>query len=221
MRELAAGVHQLRGFPPNVFNVYLIGDVLIDAGTRFARRRILRELRGRRVEAHALTHVHPDHEGSSNPVCRELGIPLWCGSGDAALMESGDIAAAQPDHLLNRLVNVLWRGAAHPVARPLREGDDVAGFTVIEVPGHSPGHVAYFRERDRVLVLGDVLANCSIFTGLPGLHDAARVFTPDPARNHSSARRLAELRPSLTLFGHGPPLRDHGRLAEFVARLPQ
>jgi hydroxyacylglutathione hydrolase len=47
------------------------------------------------------------------------------------------------------------------------------------------------------------------------------VFTPDPARNRQSARRLAALRPSLTCFGHGPPLRDPGKLADFVDRLAQ
>jgi glyoxylase-like metal-dependent hydrolase (beta-lactamase superfamily II) len=46
-----------------MFSIYLIEDVLIDAGTRHAGRRILRQLKGRDVTAHALTHVHPDHQG--------------------------------------------------------------------------------------------------------------------------------------------------------------
>ena len=45
MRALAPGVWQLRGLPPNTINVYLVGDVLVDAGTPAARKRILRELR--------------------------------------------------------------------------------------------------------------------------------------------------------------------------------
>jgi glyoxylase-like metal-dependent hydrolase (beta-lactamase superfamily II) len=61
MRLLADGVWQLRGFPPNAINVYLLGDVLIDAATRQGERRILRELRGHGLSAHALTHAHPDH----------------------------------------------------------------------------------------------------------------------------------------------------------------
>lgn len=91
---------------------------------------------------------------------------------------------------------------------------------MLETPGHSRGHVAYWRESDRVLILGDVLNNMNVMTGIPGLHEPPAVFTPDPARNRSSARRLAALRPQLTCFGHGPPLRDPGRLADFVARLP-
>jgi len=220
MKQLADGLWQLRGLPPNAINVYLAGDVLIDAATRRAGRRILRQLRGRAVSAHALTHAHPDHQGASHEVCEALRIPLWCGEADAGDMEQGTIPLRQPDHPVNRLINRFWLGPPHPVARRLREGDEVAGFAVLDVPGHSAGHVAYWRERDRVLILGDVLTNMDTLTGIPGLHEPKRIFTPDPARNRASARRLAELRPALTCFGHGAPLRDPGRLADFVARLP-
>ena len=80
MRELAPGVWQLRGFPPNAINVYLIEEVLIDAASRHAGRRILRQLKGRTVSAHALTHAHSDHQGASHEVCQTLGIPYWVGS---------------------------------------------------------------------------------------------------------------------------------------------
>ncbi len=49
--------------------------------------------------------------------------------------------------------------AGHPVARRLREGDEVAGFVVLDVAGHSPGHIALWREADRTLVCGDVFSN--------------------------------------------------------------
>src|SRR5205823_12844163 len=81
--------------------------------------------------------------------------------------------------LLNRLQQRFWTGPPHPVARALVEGDEVAGFTVLEVPGHAPGHVAYWRESDRVLILGDVLNNMNVRTGVPGLHEPLAIFTPD------------------------------------------
>src|SRR3954453_18243562 len=61
MTELAPGVHLLTGFPKYGINWYLVGDVLIDAGGKPDKRRILKQLRGRSVSAHALTHAHPDH----------------------------------------------------------------------------------------------------------------------------------------------------------------
>jgi glyoxylase-like metal-dependent hydrolase (beta-lactamase superfamily II) len=220
VQQLADGLHQLRGFPPHFFNVYLMGPVLVDAASRHAHRRILRQLRGQRVEAHALTHAHPDHQGASHRVCEALGVPYWVGEGDRAAAESGDIARFQPDVIVNKVLHGLLSGPGRPVDRGLREGDEVGGFAVLEVPGHSDGHVAFWRESDRTLVCGDVVTNMTFRTGLPGLHEPERVFTPDPARNRDSARRLAELEPALVCFGHGPPLRDTRRFVDFVTDLP-
>jgi hydroxyacylglutathione hydrolase len=202
--------------------VYLVGDVILDAGTRHAARRILSQVRGRAVRAHALTHAHPDHQGSSHALCETLGIPLWCGEDDVPAMETpGRIRATQPSSALTKLIDRVWTGPPHPVARALREGDELAGFSVLEVPGHSAGHIALWRESDHVLVLGDVLNNMNLMTGVPGLHQPPDAFTSDPPRNRESARRLAALEPALACFGHGPPLRDPARLAAFVAGLPR
>jgi hydroxyacylglutathione hydrolase len=220
VRRLADGLWQLKGFPPNGINVYVMGDVLVDAATRRAGRRILRQLEGRTISAHVLTHAHPDHQGASREVCTTLGIPLWCGEGDADAMERGLIVDGQPRHPVNRLIDRFWTGPPHPVARRLREGDEVAGFTVLDTPGHSPGHVAYWRASDRVLVAGDVLNNMNVDTGVPGLREPKARFTPDPARNRESIRKLAALRPELVVFGHGAPLRDPDRLSAFAAALP-
>jgi glyoxylase-like metal-dependent hydrolase (beta-lactamase superfamily II) len=221
VRRLADDLWHLRGFPPNAINVYLMGGVVVDAATRFAAPRILRQLEGQNVTAHALTHVHPDHQGASHRLCVALGVELWCGERDAEYMEDvRRIREMQHPHPLNRLIDRAWTGPSHPVARRLREGDEVGGFTVLDAPGHSPGHVAYWRETDRVLLLGDVLNGQNLLTGIPGLQEPPAVFTADPARNRESARRLAALSPELVCFGHGPPLRDADRFQRFIASLP-
>jgi glyoxylase-like metal-dependent hydrolase (beta-lactamase superfamily II) len=220
MKQLAEGVYQLRGWPANAINVYLVEDVLIDAATRQGEKRIMSQIAGRKLSAHALTHAHPDHQGASHAICERLQIPLWCGQGDVPAMETpGGVYNPKAPRWLKWFQQRFWTGPPHPVARALVEGDEVAGFTVLESPGHSRGQVAYWRESDRVLILGDVLNNMNVMTGIPGLHTPPDVYTPDPARNRVSARRLAELRPRLTCFGHGAPLRDPGKLADFVARL--
>jgi len=221
MKELAPGLWQLSGFPPQGINVYLMGDVLVDAATRRAGRRILRQLEGRQVVAHALTHAHPDHQGASHEVCTALGIPFWVSEADADAAEDPRlIGERQPKTRLNSVIGRVWTGPGHPVDRRLREGDDVAGFKVLDVPGHSAGHVAYWRESDRVLVLGDVLNSMDVLTGWRGLREPKWFFTPDPERNRESIRKLAALEPSLAVFGHGPPLRDARSLADFAAKLP-
>jgi hydroxyacylglutathione hydrolase len=220
VKRLADGVWQLSGFPPNAFNVYLLGDVLVDASTRHAGKRILRQLDGHPVTAHALTHAHPDHQGASREVCQKLGIPFWVGENDADAAENPELLRdRQPSNFASTFAYRMWTGPGHPVDRHLREGDEVAGFTVLDTPGHSLGHVAFWRESDRVLVLGDVLNGMNLVTSMPGLHEPPKVFTPDPARNRESIKRVAALEPTLVCFGHGPPLRDPAKLARFAATL--
>src|SRR4051794_1827173 len=139
MKEIAPGVFQLKGFPPNAINIWLMGDVLVDAATKLAGKRILKQLEGRSISAHALTHAHPDHQGASHEVCTKLGIPFWVGERDVAAAEGGieTIKRLQPKSPINNLIAGAWGGPGHPVDRVLREGDDVAGFKVIDVPGHS------------------------------------------------------------------------------------
>ncbi len=221
MKQIAEDVHVLEGFPPHAINVYLLGDVLVDSATRFDARRLLKRLKGRTVTAHALTHVHPDHQGSSSAICSRLNIPLWCGAGDADAMETpGLMIDRMHPHWFSRVAGGFVKGPPYPVARQLREGDQVGSFTVIETPGHTIGHVSYWRAADRVLIAGDVICNLNIWNGTELLCMPQRIFTLDPAQNRQSARRLVELEPRLIAFGHGPPLRDPDRLRAFINRLP-
>ena len=167
------------------------------------------------------THVHPDHQGASNRVCETLSIPFWVPERDVAAAEDPLLLAqTQPNHVMPRLSLKYLRGPGRRVDRVARAGDEVAGFTVLDVPGHSPGHVAYWRESDRVLIVGDVLTDMNLMTGIPGLHEPPWLFTPDPAENRRSARTLLTLDPRLVLFGHGGPLRDTRKFVEFIAALP-
>jgi glyoxylase-like metal-dependent hydrolase (beta-lactamase superfamily II) len=216
VKELAPGLFQLGGFPPNGFNAYLMGGVLVDSATNLGHRRILRQLKGHTVEAHALTHAHPDHQGSSRRICEALGVPYWVGAADADAAESGDLSGAMPSGFMSKFSQKAFAGPGHPVSRRLVEGDEVGGFQVLETPGHSPGHVAFWRASDRVLVQGDVVFGMNPFTGIPGLRPPFDFFTRDISENRRSAQRLAELEPALVCFGHGPAMRDTQKFVSFV-----
>ena len=209
--QLADDVSVLTLTPRHGVNAYLVGDVLVDAGYPRHGRRIVAALKGRDLQAHAITHGHLDHAGGSAEVRRELGLEVWAPDGDAAAIESGQTETKAG------WMERLGRFPRCPVARRLREGDEVAGFAVLEVPGHSPGHLAFWREADRVLVAGDVFFNISLATLRYGLRNPPGPFTIDDATNRRSQRRLAELDPELVLLGHGPPVRGRGKLAAFVA----
>jgi glyoxylase-like metal-dependent hydrolase (beta-lactamase superfamily II) len=211
MQQLADDVWQLSGFPANSVNVYVLGDVLVDAGTALDRRRVLRQLHGHTIAAHALTHAHFDHFGASHAVCETLGIPMWCGADDVEAVEAGK--------MVGRGGRMLPGPKPHPIARRLREGDEVAGFAVLDTPGHSPGHVSYWRESDRTLVCGDVMWGTNPFLMRGPIREPFHFTSPDPQRNRASARRLAELEPRLVCFGHGAPVRDTTRFIAAVAKL--
>ena len=77
-----------------------------------------------------------------------------------------------------------------------------------------------FRGRDRLAIAGDVLANINFVTGKPGLRQPPPFFSTDPAENRRSIHKLADLKPRLVCFGHGPPLYDPGVLEHYVSQLP-
>jgi len=222
MKQVADGVWHINTILlPNAVNAFVLDDVLVDSGGRRSARMILRQLGDHRITTHALTHAHPDHQGSSAELCEKLGLPYWVGERDAAAAENPRlIRERQPNHPVAQFYDRIFTGPGRKVDRPLREGDEVAGFRVVDAPGHSAGHVVFWRESDGVLVLGDVLNNMDVTTGLPGLHEPKPYLTPDPIENRRSIRKVAALEPKLLLFGHGPPLRDPRKLADFVARLP-
>jgi hydroxyacylglutathione hydrolase len=206
MRQVADGVWQIPLAPRESVNAYVLGDVLVDAGTNGMGKKLPGRLGGRAITAHALTHAHPDHVGGSKAVLDALGVPFWAPAGDADACEAGQAVEKQ-----TRLKPLLDRTARFPavkVDRRLREGDEVAGFRVLDVPGHSPGHIAYWREADRVLVCGDVWFNLDFKTLRPKLREPFRIVTVDIERNRESMRRLAELKPAIACFGHGPVMTD-------------
>jgi len=221
LKYLAPGVWRLREFPAPSINVYLAGDVLVDAGRRWDRRRIFSELEGVEISAVALTHAHPDHQGVAKDVCEARGVPLACHADDVEAMEGERPSQeAALDNPINRVIAALWEGPPHKVERVLEEGDEVAGFRVVHAPGHARGEVIYFRDSDRVAICGDVIRNMSYATLLPGLGEPPEIFTYDPAENRRSIRKLAALEPSMILPGHGPAVTDIAAFERFVAALP-
>jgi hydroxyacylglutathione hydrolase len=219
LKDLAPDVWRLDEFPRPLINIYLAGDVLIDAGRSWDAGRIRRQLGDRKLSLLALTHVHPDHQGSAKAVCERYGVPLACHEDDVDAME-GRRPVRASDALNARLFAWLWEGPPHKVDRILREGDQVAGFRVVHAPGHAPGEVIFFRESDRVAICGDVIRNISYLTLRNRLAEPPDDLTPDPVENRRSIRKLADLEPSLILPGHGPEVTDMAAFGRFAAALP-
>ncbi|MFM9139952.1 MAG: MBL fold metallo-hydrolase, partial [Solirubrobacterales bacterium] len=149
MKHLARDLYQLALTPREAVNAYLVGDVLVDCGYPMSWKRLHSELGGRKPAAHALTHAHADHAGCAGRLRAEDGREVWVGENDRELLESGQ---PEPGEVpLGR--GLLRRYMAFDGLQPdrlLKAGDELdAGFVVIDTPGHSPGHVSFWREEDR------------------------------------------------------------------------
>jgi glyoxylase-like metal-dependent hydrolase (beta-lactamase superfamily II) len=225
MKQIADDVFQIPLTPRNGINAYLLGDVLVDTGLRSSAGAIKAALGGRKLRAIALTHAHGDHVGSARRLSDELGVPVWVGTADRQAAVEGKVVTKSPydKPVLSTIAGVLGNFPAVTVGRELHEGDSLdAGFTVLDTPGHSPGHVSFWRESDRVLICGDVFFNMHVLTTVPGLRQPPGPFTVDPAQNRDSERKVARLEPDVAGFGHGPVIENGAaaKLAAFVAKLP-
>jgi hydroxyacylglutathione hydrolase len=219
LKYLAPGVWRLREFPRPLINVYLAGDVLIDAGRSWDRGRIRNQTAGLDLSLLALTHVHPDHQGAAAAICDERGVPLACHADDVDVME-GRRPIAATEHPVAKAFGRMWQGPPHKVDRVLEDGDEVAGFRVVHAPGHAAGEVIFWRESDRVAICGDVIRNITFVTMRTRLDEPPKNLTPDPVENRRSIRKLADLNPALILPGHGPAVTDMAAFERFVAALP-
>jgi hydroxyacylglutathione hydrolase len=227
VKELVPGLHRLRGFPPDGFNVYLVetddGHVLVDTATRHARRRILRQVAGRRLEGILITHAHRDHAGAMHAVATQTGTPVWSSAEDAGALEGKmPEPSPKPDHLVNRMFGGWWKDH-HPVARRLQEGERIGSFEVIAFPGHTPGMIGLWRESDRTIVCADTLRTMNLYTGLPQVGEMPELFTSDLSESRRSIRKLAALEARTVAPGHGRAL--HGdeaveKVRELAADLP-
>jgi hydroxyacylglutathione hydrolase len=93
------------------------------------------------------------------------------------------------------------------IAGTVEDGDDVSGFRVVHLPGHAPGLIALFRERDRVALTSDCFYVIDPETGRaapPGVPHPA--FNEDTEQARASMRALAALEPSAAWPAHGDAL---------------
>jgi glyoxylase-like metal-dependent hydrolase (beta-lactamase superfamily II) len=221
LEPVAEGVWLVRGgFPKRAMNAFFIED---DDGVTMFDAAISDMARGLQEAAErfggikriVLGHAHEDHRGAAP----EIGAPVWCHEAERTYAESDlepmtgyfDISKLEkrlPRMLYPRLLSQ-WDGGPVKVAGTLSEGDDVAGFRVVHVPGHAPGQIALFRESDRLALTTDtfyVLDPQDLLIRLRPPAPAHRAFNFDTEQARESIRKLAELEPASAWPGHLNPL---------------
>jgi hydroxyacylglutathione hydrolase len=230
--RIADGVWVVRGgFPLKTMSVFLIEDgdgvTMFDAGIE-AMGQPLRSVCARLggINRVVLGHADPDHRGAAPA----LGAPVYCHPAERSAAESDN---AYRDYwrldkldlhgriLLGRLIP-LWDGGAVEIAGTVAEGDEIAGFEVIDLPGHAPGLIGLFRASDRLALVSDCFYTLDPQTGRKG---EARIphpaFDVDLQQTRESIRKLAQREPSAAWAGHADPVTGDVRgTLERVAAAP-
>lgn len=188
-------------FPTGPFgtNMYIIccedthDAVIVDPGVK-SFEIVLEAIRQHSLRPVAiwLTHSHWDHIVDAAKIKRELSLPIYMHEEDRANLEkpgSDGVPMAvpafegtTPDHLI-------------------KDGDLLAvgkiSFKVIHTPGHTPGGVCFYCEKEKTLFSGD-----TFYRGLIG---SLNLSTSQPERMWPSLDKVAKLPPDTVVFpGHGP-----------------
>jgi glyoxylase-like metal-dependent hydrolase (beta-lactamase superfamily II) len=235
INEIAPGLSGLKIAFVNVFAVtHPNGSwTLIDAAIPFSASRIKHWANknfGRAPNAIVLTHGHFDHVSAARELADEWGVPIyahlsefpyltgrqeypapnWTAGGGLMPLMSPTLPRG-PIDLGERLRALPDEGAE--LTLPALDRSVLPGWTLLHTPGHTPGHVSFFRERDRTLIVGDAFCTtpnesffAANFTQPPELHGPPNYFTSDWEAAKVSVRKLAGLSPQTVAPGHGKPL---------------
>lgn len=213
-------------------NMYIIKDstsdnwVLVDTGLKSSAARIRKMAQilfgeNARPTAIILTHGHFDHAGSVAKLADEWRVPIYCHYLELPYL-SGKSAYPPPDSTVNGgfMAKISWVYPKGPidVGNKLRilppDGSIpfLPEWKYIHTPGHAPGHISLFREKDRVLIAGDAIVTTisesvmSVISQRKKLSGPPKYFTYDWEAAKNSVRALAELEPETIATGHGRPM---------------
>lgn len=215
-QAIAAGVWLVRGGVPRTMNAYLIEDeggvTVFDTGT-WQMRHALRAagVRFGGIRRVILGHADSDHRGGA----AGLDAPIYCHPLERSAAQSPspfrdywnlDLLHTWSRPVLSRLLGV-WDGGALEVAGTVQEGDEVAGFRVLHLPGHAPGLIGLYREEDGLALVSDLFYTLNPETGIGNAaHVPHPAFNLDTNQARDSIRRLAALQPKVAWPGHAKPV---------------
>jgi hydroxyacylglutathione hydrolase len=160
-----------------------------------------------------LTHGDVDHMGSAAVLKADSGARVVAHRADVPLVDGRAERALGPvprsethQKVFNWAVRRLLRYQPTEVDHPVEDGDDLGGWQVVHVPGHTPGSVCYYHMVRKIIIVGDALNYKRGRLGAP-----PRLFTPDMTQALASIQKIAALDFEVCCFGHGPPLLRHAR----------
>lgn len=216
-----------------IVNIVLYGEpqmkdfVLIDAGMPKSADEIISVVEERygsksRPKAIILTHGHFDHVGGIIELIERWGVPVYAHTLEIPFL-SGKQNYPEPDPTVNNglvaKMSPIFPNEAINLGGNLKvlpsDGSVpfMAGFRWIHTPGHSTGHISLFREKDKVLIAGDAFVTVKqeslykVITQTKEISGPPQYFTTDWLAARASIEKLAILKPSVAITGHGLPMK--------------
>jgi len=217
--------------PISFVNVYFIGRpgqpwVLVDTGLPGRTQQIVAAAEARfgagaRPDAILLTHGHFDHAGCALELATKWDTPVYAHRLEMPYL-TGRSSYPPPDPTIGGAIAFLSRfmpSRARDLGERIRELEPgpipgAPGWEWLATPGHSPGHISFFRKSDRVLLAGDAFATMNmdswsgLVTGAQMLARGGAPFNTDWDATRNSVKELCRLRPNVVGAGHGIPMRD-------------
>lgn len=227
-----------------IVNICLVGKpgsndfVLVDAGMPHSSNTIISEVENRfgknsRPKAIVLTHGHFDHVGAVIELVERWDVPVYAHELELPYL-TGEKSYPEPDPtveggLVAKLSPIFPNEPIHLGNRvtTLPADGTVPGmpeFSWIHTPGHTPGHVSFFRERDRALIVGDAFVTVKqeslykVLTQEQEISGPPRYLTTDWSASWESVKKLEALKPSVAITGHGLPM-EGDQLAKNLRKL--
>ena len=200
--------------------------VLIDAGVTGTAGRIAGAAEERfgkdaRPAAILLTHGHFDHVGALEALAERWEVPIFAHTLETPYL-NGTAAYPPPDPSVGggmlAALSPLFPSGPIDVSRWLQtlpsDGSvpGMPGWQWIHTPGHTPGHVSFWRAADRTLLVGDAFVTTrqesayAAITQQPEIHGPPMYFTQNWVQARASVEKLATLEPELVVAGHGPAM---------------
>ncbi|WP_407071840.1 MBL fold metallo-hydrolase [Pueribacillus theae] len=227
-----------------IVNICLVGKpgsndfVLVDAGMPHSSNAIISAVENRfgknsRPQAIVLTHGHFDHVGAVIELVERWDVPVYAHELELPYL-TGEKSYPEPDPtveggLVAKMSPIFPNEPIHLGNRVTMLPSDgtVPGmpeFRWIHTPGHTPGHVSFFRERDRALIVGDAFVTVKqeslykVLTQEQEINGPPRYLTTDWSASWESAKKLEALKPSVAITGHGLPMEGE-QLAKNLRKL--
>ncbi|HYE54037.1 MAG TPA: MBL fold metallo-hydrolase [Chitinophagaceae bacterium] len=227
---VAPGVWRMKDLFVNIYMIHNPQDntwVLVDTGLKTSAAKIKKmaehlfwpELRPAGI---VLTHGHFDHVGSLKQLAAEWEVPVYAHYMERPYL-TGQSAYPPPDPTVGggMMATMSWMYPRGPIdigkhLSILPQDGTIPclpEWKYIHTPGHAPGHISLFRERDRVLLAGDAFVTTRQESALCALTQAKRLsgppkyFTYNWTSAAESVKKLAALEPEIVATGHGQPMK--------------